>query len=267
MDERRAVLYSFNLFNKKKTLNDTWYYDALRCSIDSIRKYNTRIPIYVYLSPRDVYADMNIDVVSTRDNIAIEYFDSLDNYYHLYKHPRFVQKGFCDVLNHKWLNAFRLVQDKNFDRVLYIDPDTIVHQDIEQLFEIYNNTESLYAKPVSNKHALRVSGVKGAMNDGQFLLSKSVVSKLFDNFLQDQAKWINWFVDLTEIQQRFWLSIQFGTYKVCEERGIPVDYFNSRHVKLGTAPLRDDCSELILHHYFATKWETFLPHEYKSKIV
>jgi hypothetical protein len=268
--ETRAIVYSFfKKDNQHLGLNDTYHYDELRYSIDTLRSYNKDIPIYLYLSPQGILDKSIENNISLRhDNIIVRYFDNTFNNPENW-HPKFSTEIYWHFLYHRWRNAINCLLCEPVDRILFLDGDTILHTNVEILFDLYNDTSVVYAMPDNSSKLLKLFNITPAMNDGQFLLSKSIAEELDKNLDLNQQRIIKYLLDYPDpddLPNKAWTSIQFAMYLLCREKNIPVEYFDSNHIMLSNDPLHKNRDQLILHHYFSNNRKKFLPDDYIKKI-
>ena len=264
--EKRGIVYSFFQQPKVGGLNNSYHYDEMRYSIDTLRYRNGDVPVYVYFSPEGILDNVNHDI-RTKHNVNVRYFDNTLINTHLWD-EKFRVEGFWNLLYHRWQNAIRCVLDHDLDCVLFIDSDTVFHKDVNILFDKYNDRDVVWAKPDNSTPLLNLFNIGGAMNDGQFLLSKSAAKKLSENLEADQSRLVNYLLnykDENNLPNKHWTSIQFASYMLCLEKNIPVKYFAGDEVMISSEPDTRTIENLILHHYFSGLRKKYLPEDYQLK--
>lgn len=272
--ETRAIVYSYNRrADARVGLNNLYHYDEMLYSVSTVRKYNKNIPIYIYLSPQFVmeYTDTKIDKLF--ENVNIIYFDNTFSEYDKWP-EKYIRMEYWHCLQHRWKNAMNCIIENNFDRILFLDSDTILHDDVNNLFEIYSDENSFYALDDCTYHILEKLKVTHptisfGMNDGQFILSKKIANKLFENFFDTHRKII---IDLLENSAEIltesehthlhWLAGQYALYLLLETYQIPYSKFDIQHVQFSTQPDHNDTSKLILHHYFSGNRHKYLKYDF-----
>lgn len=264
--EKRAIVYSF--YKKPhQNINLSHHYDEMRYSIDTLRLHNKDIPVYVYMSPEGIFDGVTHDI-RTKHNVHVRYFDNTFKNPHLWTDKIFVEKEHWHVLFHRWKNAIDCALRDDIDCVLFIDSDTIFYKDPNAIFDNHNDRNAIWAKPDNSRDLIELFSLGLAMNDGQFLLSKAVAQRLVENFEVEQSKCVNHLLKLKDdknLKNKQWTSIQFGTYLLCRNKGIPIKYFNQNQVMTGAEPDRLGKENLILHHYFSMDIARYLPKEYKDR--
>jgi hypothetical protein len=250
-----AIVYSFVL--KHGNIKDLACYKQLRYSVDTLRKFNKHIPVYVYISPSSIdTSDLNLGV-----NVNIVKFDVEDD------------GGWpddwrwMDFLKHRWENAIKAVKHYRLDNVLYLDTDTIFYNDPEILFDKHGSTSHMWAKPDNSYDLMSKVDVFPGMNDGQFIMSKEIAST-------DILSHMKWYVNhilskhkdnLTEEEYNnlSWVCTQYAVWDYFEHQNNPVKHFDELEVMVSTEPEFKDTSNLILHHYYSCNSDKFLPKEYR----
>jgi hypothetical protein len=266
--EKRAIVYSYyKKYNQHVGLDDAYHYDELRYSIDTLRSYNQDIPIYLYLSPYGILDKTRVGNIALRHpNITVRYFDNVNENPDQW-HPRFTSGIYWEYLYHRWRNAINCLLCEPVDRILFLDGDTVLYNNVEILFDTYQDPLTVYAMPDNSMHLLNLYNINPAMNDGQFLLSRSIAEQLNVDLDQNQQRLTSYLInypDPNSVDQKEWTSIQFAMYMLCREKNIPVSYFSDQHVKLSNSQYESD--QLILHHYFSINRPLFLPTDYTNKI-
>ncbi len=265
--EKRGIVYSYYR-RYGQSLDTSFHYDEMRYSIDTLRYKNGDVPVYVYMSPEGAFDNVTHDV-RKKHNVHVRYFDNTLKNPHLWKDEQFLSVGFWDLLFHRWNNAINCVLENDLDCVLFIDSDTVFHKDVNVLFNTYNDRSVVWAKPDNSIPLLDLFKIGGAMNDGQFLLSKEVARQLVNNFEEEQSKFVNYLLsypDERDLPNKHWTSIQFASYMLCQSKGIPVKYFAEDQVMISSEPDTRSIENLILHHYFSGHRFKYLPKDYLDRI-
>lgn len=263
--EKRGIVYSFYR-RPHQSLNNSFHYDEMRYSLDTLRQHNQDMPVFVYMSPEGALDNLTHDI-RNKHNVNIRYFDNTLTNPHLWRED-FISEGYWELLFHRWNNAINCVLENDLDCVLFLDGDTIFHKDVNILFDTYNDRNIVWAKPDNSGKLLELFNLGGAMNDGQFLLSKSVAKQLVENFEIEQSKIVDYLLnyeDKDNLPNKLWTSIQFASYILCKNKGIPVNYFVKDQVMLSTEPDHHNTEKLILHHYFAGSRTKYVPEDYLLK--
>ena len=109
---KNAVVYSFHLRNGN--LKDLHCYKQVRYSIDTLRKFNKTIPVYVYISPSSIdTSELGFD-----KNVNIIKFDIQDDG----GWPEdWVKFGYLEFLKHRWQNAIESIHSYDLDNIFYLD--------------------------------------------------------------------------------------------------------------------------------------------------
>lgn len=250
-----GIVYSFVL--RSGRLKDLHCYKQLKYSIDTLRKYNQDIPVYIYIAGADL-SNLAFD-----KNVHIIKFDVVDDG----GWPEdWVEWGYLEFLKHRWENAIQSIHDYNLDNILYLDTDTIFHNDPEILFNKYGSTEYLWAKPDNSTDIMQIVEVWPGMNDGQFILSKALANK---DILKHMKFYVNHILSrhkhkLTEQQYKnlCWISTQYAVWDYFQNQKNPVKYFDDKEVMLHVEPEHNNIDNLILHHYYSGNTMRFVPKEY-----
>ena len=252
-----AIVYSFHVRSGK--VKNLFCYKQLRYSIDTLRKFNKDVPVYVYISPSSIdTSDLGFD-----SNVNIVKFDSVDND----GWPEdWVNLGYFEFLKHRWQNAIESIHSYGLDNILYLDTDTVFHGDPNKLFEKYGSTNHLWAKPDNSNDLMAKVEVWPGMNDGQFILSKELAKK-------DIMSHIKFYVNHTlshnkekltdtEWKNLCWVSTQYAVWDYFQNCNNPVRHFDDAEVMLHIEPEYRDTSNLIVHHYYSGNTNKFVPKEY-----
>jgi hypothetical protein len=253
-----AVIYSFHVNQKDLGLN--LCYRQLMNSIESLRKYNKDIMVKVFIS-----SDHEINIKSIGDNVE---FIRFNNKYPSIFPKDWIDFGYAKFLYHRWINAFRSFELFNFDNILYLDTDTTFYGNPNILFNLYGSSESVWAMPDNVTEIIDKINLKGAMNDGQILISSKINknSKKIISYMEsyvckiiEDTKYI-----LTENEHKhlYWLSTQYAISSYFKENQNPVKYFDNKFVIIGDMDDDIDKTNLILHHYFSGNTQKYLPERF-----
>lgn len=259
---KNAIAYSFHV--REKDVKQNFCYKQMRYSIDTLRKFNKDIPIYIYISPSNI----NTEDLQFDKNVYIVKFDSIDDG----GWPQdWVDLGYLEFLKHRWENAISSVIDYKLDNVLYLDTDTIFHKNPEELFEKYGSTNSIWAKPDNSNDLMSKVDVLSGMNDGQFILSKNLASKEILNHMKAYVNKIlfKYKDSLThkEYKDLCWVSTQYAVWDYFQNNKNPIKYFDEKEVMLHVEPQNNDTSNLVLHHYYSGNTKKFVPQKYVEKTL
>jgi hypothetical protein len=252
-----AIVYSFHL--RSGNIKNLFCYKQLKYSIDTLRKFNKEVPVYVYISPSSIdTSDLGLG-----SNVTIVKFDIEDDG----GWPEdWVENGYLEFLKHRWEKAIDSIHTYNLDNILYLDTDTVFHSDPQILFDKYGSTGYMWAKPDNSDDLMAKVEVWPGMNDGQFMLSKQLANK---NILQHMKFYVNHILSkhkekLTnkEYLNLCWVSTQYSVWDYFQNHNNPVKYFNENEVMLHIEPEHKDTSSLVLHHYYSGNTDKFVPKEY-----
>jgi hypothetical protein len=259
---KNAIVYSFHV--RERHVRQNICYKQIRYSIDTLRKFNKDIPVYVYISPSNI----NTEDLDFDKNVSVIKFDSIDDG----GWPKdWVDEGYLEFLKHRWENAIKAVIDKELDNILYLDTDTVFHNDPEILFNRYGSTNHVWAKPDNSDDLMSKVEVWPGMNDGQFILSKDVASleilkhmKFYVNHILSRHKDS---LTMQEYRNLCWVSTQYSVWDYFQNNNNPVKYFDDNEVMLHIEPQHKDTTNLILHHYYSGNTKKFVPQEYIEKTL
>ena len=251
---KNAIVYSFHV--REQSILDNRCYKQLRYSINTLRKYNTSIPVYVYIAPIKYDIDLG-------DNVKIITFENNDEE----GWPeQWTRLGFQQFLRHRWINAIKTIHDYNLDNILYLDTDTVFYNNVSKLFDKYGNTNNIWAKPDNTFTIMNKIYCSPGMNDGQFIMSKQLAKQ---EILDHMKFYVHHTLNvnksrLTEEEhiQLHWLSTQYAVFDYFKDKENPVMYFDEGEVMLHLEPEYKDCSNLILQHYYNGNFEKVAPKEF-----
>ncbi|NBQ17785.1 hypothetical protein EBU24_05715 [bacterium] len=258
---KNAIVYSFHV--RSGSIKQLFCYKQLRYSIDTLRKFNKNIPVYVYISPSTI----DTSSLGFDNNVYIVKFDVIDDG----GWPEeWVSLGYLEFLKHRWENAIDSIHSYDLDNILYLDTDTVFHGDPEILFAKYGSTNHMWAKPDNSNDLMSKVEVWPGMNDGQFILSKQLANK---DMLVHMKFYVNHILSkhkekLTEQEYRnlCWVSTQYAIWDYFQNQNNPVKHFDENEVMLHVEPQHRNIDSLILHHYYSGNTDKFLPKEYLDGI-
>jgi hypothetical protein len=249
-----AIVYSFHV--RSGTVKELLCYKQLKYSIDTLRRFNNNIPVYIYISPSNI----NTKNLQLGENITIVKFDVRDD--------DGWPKGWewKEFLQHRWENAIKAVLHNKLDNALYLDTDTVFSNNPQTLFDKYGSTEYMWAKPDNSYDLMKKVDVWPGMNDGQFIISKEVANV---NILKHMKFYVNHILskhkeNLTkkEFNDLSWVCTQYAVWDYFEHQKNSVRYFDEFEVMIGNETEFKDISNLVLHHYYSGNTTKFVPQEY-----
>jgi hypothetical protein len=259
---RNAIVYSIHSSNLEIEHNAN--FQQLRYSIDTIRKYNKSIDIKVYISPSHIFETRTKPI--PRDNVEYIPFDAKAD-------PRFEHQLYALWTSHKWENAFRALEEYQYDNVLYTDADTLWQIDPEYIFAAYGDEECLWAKQDVYDTFINFLNLDNeVINDGVILLSKKMLkykNGILKARIDKVLEWQEQYSDLGHYEMRSfgiqWVACQYAVSEYLHEINLPPKYFN----KYDVAVLEDyeqmttkERSTVSLLHYYSFAAHEFLPKEY-----
>lgn len=244
-------------------MTDLFVYKELVYSIKTLRDYNKSIPVKVFVSPKGKVDLDSLDI----DKTNLEFVE-FDNDYGCGWYESWLQKGYAEWLFHRWKNAFISLENFGFDNILYLDTDTIFHGDPEILFSKYGNSRYIYGKPDNSSYIMDQLNMKDGMNDGQFILNKSIAEHK-DKFLAFIKEYTNstlskyeTLLDAKTFHELHWLMVQYSAYNYFNPRDL-LRYFDELEVMVSSQPEFMDTGKLILHHYYTGNINKYLPSQYR----
>jgi lipopolysaccharide biosynthesis glycosyltransferase len=253
-----AIVYSFHIREQDQKRNGC--YRQLCYSLETLRKYNKDIPVKVFISSKDKLTltsfDKNTQFINFQNNYPKDF-------------PKeWIETGHAEWLYHRWINAFRSFKLFNFNNILYLDTDTIFHNDPEKLFTLYGDTDSLWAMPDTEIELMDKIGIGSGMNDGQVLISSKVYSsnkeiiKYMKKYICDIIENTKSFLTAEEHFHLYWLCTQYAIASYFKNINNPVQYFDNKFVIIGSMDYAVDKNELVLHHYFSGNTDRCLPERF-----
>lgn len=251
-----GIVFSI-VINDGEIMETHYLYRQLSHSIKTLRIVNKNIPVKVYFYSKNGLPN-NHTKYFPDDNIEFIAFDNIisDNWY-----PTFLDGGFAKVIEHRWINAFRGLENFNFDNILYMDTDTQFLKDPELLFNLYGNTEFIWTREDTCEDLMKALKIFPGMNDGITVISKNIL-KHKDNCLISIRNYINYTLAkyrkiLTKEQhkQLNWVIIQYAAFDYFYTRNLH-KYVDLKHIVLH---VENQTNEAIAHHYFTGNSNIFLP--------
>jgi hypothetical protein len=261
---KNAIVYS--IYSSQDEIELNYNFMQLRYSIDTLRKFNQDIQIYVYVAPEGILETIRGPV--NMENVKYISYQCEPN-------PKLNNEVYATWTAHKWPNAFHALEYFELDNVLYVDADTFWQRDPQELFDKYGNSEYIYAKQDINgqeySHLLELKAPP--MNDGVNLLSKKVLKykeDLLDARIDKVLEWQNIHQHNPDETIREdliqWLSCQYAVSEHMYEIGNEIKFFDVSDVALEDeweemSP--SERREVAVMHYFNYNTEEYLPQMYK----
>ena len=230
-------------------------YKQLSHSLNTLRKVNKDIKVKVYYSYKkelpqnhSVYfpEDPNTEFIPFENNISSDW-----------------HSGFWSawVVEHRWVNAFRGLEDFDFDNIINMDTDTEFFRDPEELFEKYGNTEFIWTREDTCDDLTKTLRIYPAINDGLTVISKNIL-KHKDMCMSSMKQYINYTLEkyqplLSEkdYYQLPWVIIQYSVFDYFDSRSLH-RYFDKDDVLMHVEDKKDTH---VVHHYFSSNSSKFLP--------
>ena len=198
------------------------------------------------------------------DNLTIKEFeakpeDTLDN------------QMLSTLTSHKWVSTFDALQI--YDNVLYVDGDTVWYKDPDILFSKYGNKDRIVSKEDQLKLFVDFAGIKNkVMNDGVNLVSSKML--IYRDYILEQRV-----LRVKEWQDKYsaiesddiktfgiqWASCQYAVSEAMHDIGLPVIFFDSSEVLLGSEDLalhEPESSGAVVLHYLSHNTSKILPKKY-----
>jgi hypothetical protein len=264
---KNAIIYSIHSSVSPVELNQN--FRQLRYSIDTLRQYNKEIPIKVYLSPIGIFDTRTRDVRA--DNIEYIEFNAVTD-------SRFYHEVYALWTSHKWPNAFDALEKFDYDNVLYVDADTLWHNDPEKLFTKYGNTNHLWCRndTAGGKFHSFTKLNATPINDGVNLISKQML-KYKDQILQKREEMVlNWQKEYEDSDDEeikggviHWAAGQYAISEYMASIDNPVHLFDDADVCYAEEyfeKTQQEVSNLVVCHYFNFNTDFFLPKYYSSHV-
>lgn len=238
-------------------MKDYYLYKQLSHSIATLRKFNKNIPVIVYYSS-DNFPEDHLDYFPNDPHTHFIKFENKvsDDWYHTFK-----DGGYAEVIEHRWINAFKGLEDCNFDNIIYMDTDTQFFNDPEILFDLYGNTDFIWTRDDTCEVEMKYLKIYPGMNDGITMISKNIL-KHKNHCLESIKKYINYTLDkyhtIMNEDEHFhlnWIIIQYAAFDYFWQRDLH-RYFDKEHV---TLHFEERSDKTIMQHYFTGNSAEFLP--------
>jgi len=255
---KKSIVYSLYFENNPITHHN---YLQLKKSIESIRKFSN-IDIFIYLSSdydlkENFIKTNNINIIKFDNNLVFKkWSDKIPN------HPWNVW------LHHRWINIFNFLTNNEYDKILYLDTDTIFYKSPEELFNKYNKDICYFKKEFNDnvvQDFIKKISIYPGINDGQMIISKNSIIKLYDSFENQWTKEISnitdlVYNDLTKDNDHifFWNVSQYAALSCIIKNNIQYEYFDDKDIALGIDFDRMDKKEIFLHHYFSGNMRKYI---------
>jgi len=249
-----GLVYSI-VIDEKYDIEQHNLYRQLSHSLNTLRKVNKDIGVKVYYSYKkglpenhDIYfpEDLNTEFIPFENSVSPSW------------HPSFWS---VDIVEHRWVNAFKGLEDFNFDNILTMDTDTEFFRDPEELFKKYGNTEFLWSREDNCDDLTKTLRIYPAINDGVSLISKNILKHRYPCLLA-MKQYINYTLEkyktlLSEkdYRQLPWVIIPYSVYDYFHQRDIN-RYFDKDDVLMHIEDRKDTH---VVRHYFSSNASKFLP--------
>jgi hypothetical protein len=254
---KSAILYS--LYFEDNPLNHH-NYKQLKHSIKSIRKLSD-IDIFIYISSEYPIEDIffienNINIIKfNNSNVFKKWSNKIPD------HPWNIW------LHHRWINILDFINKNNYERVLFLDTDTLFYKSPEELLNKYSKNICYFKKEFNDivtQNFIRDLEIYPGINDGQIILSKKEILKIIPGF---ENKWIETINNFTKkIYNKldsntnhifFWNVSQYAVYKILKEN-TSYEYFSDLDICLGTDFEKVEKDDIFIHHYFSGNMRSYI---------
>jgi hypothetical protein len=243
------------VLDEKISIEHNHMYKQLSHSLNTLRKINKDISVKIYYSYKPGLPDSHSVYFPEDPNTE---FIQFDNIISLDWHPGFWSAG---VVEHRWVNAFRGLEDFDFDNIINMDTDTEFFRDPEELFEKYGNTEFLWSREDTCDDLTKTLKIYPAINDGITVISKNIL-KHKNMCLSSMKHYINYTLEkyktlLSEkdYYQLPWVIIQYSVFDYFSSRNLH-RYFDKDDVLMHVEDKKDTH---VVRHYFSSNSSKFLP--------
>lgn len=261
-----AVIYSIHSIEENFENSDRLR--QLIYSVINLRKFNSDIKVYVYVSDKNFLDKINI---YQKLNIIFQYFEPIN---YITENKDYDNSKNSVRLWHKLTNSFNTLKNFKYDNVLCVDTDTVFYDDVEKLFSIYGNSNSIYTKQDNCYDIMKILNVQNnGLNSGQMLFSKKLIStennlfnfmKLYIKSKLDEVKTV---MPDDMYRQTVWVIDQYAIYEYYKFIGIPVNIYDTRHVMLHLEPWINPVNDLILHHYLNRNYTVAVPSDFRNNVL
>jgi hypothetical protein len=261
---KNAVIYSVHSIEEK--FENSSRLRQLLYSVVNLRKFNKDIDIYVYLSDNSF---LDKEHIYKKLNIKFKYFTPLQ---YVIGNEDYDNSQNANRLWHRWTNTFGTLKEFGYDNVLCIDTDTIFYDDVEKLFSIYGNSQTIYTKRDNCYDIMEKLNVSdNGLNSGQILFNKSLLFTEIELF-NFMSFYIN--LKLNDVkktmssemyQQTLWVIDQYALYEYYKSLDILIKTYDICHVMLHLEPWINSTNDLILHHYLNRNYMVAVPADFRDK--
>jgi hypothetical protein len=226
----KAIVYLIN--------NDKKYYTMALNSISMLRNFNKNIKVICLTTEKKIPENLNVENVLVK-NIDNEYF----------------------LTNKTQLSKLE------YKSILYIDADTFIFDDIEKIFNYYQ--EDFCGCENKWSYNLNFNQFK-PINGGVLLFNNYSHKKIYEDFIvkiknleklyPDMYRW------LKEIKN-MWVREEFLTSKIAYEEKLSISFFERQHVKIIEEHKDlDNIKDTIIFHSFTNNWSLIKNHLNKNNI-
>jgi hypothetical protein len=255
---KTAVLYSL-YFEDNPSVHHN--YKQLKHSISSIRKFSD-IDIFVYISSKtkiidQFFIDNKVILIDFNND---EVFKRWSNKVPV--HPWNIW------LHHRWINILNFIKQHEYDRVLFLDTDTIFYKSPIELLNKYNKDMCYFKKEFNDgvvQNFIKSLNINPGINDGQMILSKTEINKILKDFELLWIDTINNFTDkiFSSLNSNtdhifFWNVSQYAAYYNIRQSNIKYEYFEDKDICLGTDFDTTNKDDVFIHHYFSGNMKRYI---------
>jgi len=261
-----AVLYSIETLGE--SFEKSYRFRQLIYSVSRLRMFNPNIDVYVFVSSSDK-SEINKNLYQSLKILWIKF----DNTIHNDWTEDYLKTQNAKKLLHRWSNAKYLLDECLYDNILFVDTDTIFHNDPEILFTKYGNSDYLWTRKDNSYEVMNLLGVSNeGLNAGQWIISKNVGNTL-DNLFSYVTSYINTNIEkfnqkISEslYSQMLWVIDQYAVYEYFNSIDRSVRYFDTLEVMLHLEPFINSTENLVLHHYLNSNYSIMVPIEFKNDV-
>jgi len=243
------------VFDENYDIEHNHMYKQLSHSLNTLRKLNKDIKVKVYYCyKKELPKNHHIYFPEDPNTEFIPFENKVSKSWH---------SGFwsAELVEHRWINAFRGLEDFNFDNIINMDTDTEFYIDPEELFKKYGNTDFLWSREDTCDTITKMLRIYPAINDGLTVISKNILEHK-NMCLLSMKEYINQTLEryqsiLSEkdYYQLPWVIIQYSVFDYFNKKNIH-RYFSKDHVLLHCETKKDTH---IVRHYFSGNSSYFLP--------
>lgn len=240
-------------------------YKQIKQSISTIRNFSD-IDIYLFFSSPNKINDNfflknNVNIIEFENNF-LRWTDKIP------------ESPWNKNLHHRWINILNFFNSYNYDRILYLDTDTIFYKSPEELLEKYNENIFYVKKEIKDPVTqvfISSLGIDPAINDGQIIISRSEINKIKDKF---ETIWVDNINKMTDIVYEtlssetdhvfFWNVSQYAIFKIIREN-LRFKYFDDADIVLGLDYEASNKENIFVHHYFSGNMKKYFKETYDKK--